>query len=166
MKEKRISNTIEEILNKQIANEMNSSKLYRAMSNCLEYSGWVGAAKLWKKYAEEENMHAEKIIEYMQDRDCKPQIPLTMQPPKDFDGLKVIVTKSDEHEKKISSDWKEIAKLSLKEFDLMTFELAQWFIKEQQEEEMKMIYWIDRIAVLESTNTPLYFIDKEMEEKV
>ena len=166
MKESRISKNIETILNSQIANEMNSSKLYRSMSNCLEYSGWEGAAKLWKKYADEENEHAEKIISYMQDRDCKPIIPLTVQPPKDFAGIKSIVQQSDKHEVKITNDWKEIAKSAMKEFDFMTFELAQWFIKEQTEEEAKMIYWIDRISVLESTNTPLYFLDKEMGDKV
>lgn len=166
MKESRISKNIETILNSQIANEMNSSKLYRAMSNCLEYSGWEGAAKLWKKYASEENEHAEKIISYMQDRDCKPQIPLTMLPPQDFEGIKTIVVKSDAHEIKITNDWKEIAKSAMKEFDMLTFELAQDFLKEQREEEAKLIYWMDRISVLESTNTPLYFLDKEMGDKV
>ena len=165
MKGSRLSKNIETILNSQIANEMNSSKLYRAMSNCLEYSGWEGAAKLWKKYADEENEHAEKIISYMQDRDCKPQIPLTMQPPKDFEGIKSIVVKSDAHEVKITDDWKKIAEDSLKERDFLTFELAGWFIKEQTEECAKMIYWIDRISMLESTNTPLYFLDKEMGDK-
>ena len=61
MKTKRISDNIEKILNAQIANEMNSSALYRAMGNCLEYNGWVGAAKLWKKYSTEETGHAEKL---------------------------------------------------------------------------------------------------------
>ena len=50
----RISESIEKILNAQIKNEMNSYTLYRAMSNCMEYSGWEGASKLWKKYADEE----------------------------------------------------------------------------------------------------------------
>ena len=51
---KRISDAIEKILNQQIKNEMNSYTLYRAMGNCLEYSGCNGASKLWKKYADEE----------------------------------------------------------------------------------------------------------------
>ena len=151
----RISKEIEKILNAQIKNEMNSYILYRAMSNCLEYSGWEGASKLWKKYADEENGHAEKIIDYMQERDCKPQIPLTVQPPKDFEGIKSIVDKSDKHEIKITGDWKEIAKAAIKESDFLTFELAQDFLKEQREEEAKMIYWIDRISVLESTGASL-----------
>ena len=162
MKTKRISDNIEKILNAQIANEMNSSALYRAMGNCLEYNGWVGASKLWKKYSTEETGHAEKIINYMQDRDCMPIIPATTLPQQKFEGIEDIVAKSDEHEILISSQWKKIASEAMKEADLMTFELAQWFIKEQTSEEKKMIYWKDRIEVLKSTNTPLYFIDKEM----
>ena len=162
MKTKRISDNIEKILNTQIANEMNSSILYRAMGNCLEYNGWVGASKLWKKYSTEETGHAEKIINYMQDRDCMPIIPATTLPQQKFEGIEDIVAKSDEHEILISNQWKKIASEAMKEADLMTFELAQWFIKEQTSEEKKMIYWKDRIEVLKSTNTPLYFIDKEM----
>ena len=73
MKTKRISDNIEKILNTQIANEMNSSILYRAMGNCLEYNGWNGASKLWKKYSLEETGHAEKIINYMQEKKMKYQ---------------------------------------------------------------------------------------------
>lgn len=162
MKTKRLSDNIEKILNTQIVNEGYSSAIYRAMANCLEYNGWVGAAKLWKKYSSEEMAHYEKIISYMQDRDCMPIIPATTLPQQKFDGIEDIVAKSDEHEILITSQWKKIASEAMKEADLMTFELAQWFIKEQTSEEKKMIYWKDRIEVLKSTNTPLYFIDKEM----
>lgn len=163
---KRISDAIEKILNQQIKNEMNSYTLYRAMGNCLEYSGWNGASKLWKKYADEEKGHAEKIISFMQDRDCLPQIPSTDQPQKEFKGIKEIVMASDEHEKTITKNWKEIASLAWKEADLMTFNLAQQFENEQLEEEAKMIYWIDRIDMMETTGVPLYHLDEEMGDKV
>ena len=164
MKTKRISDNIEKILNAQIANEMNSSALYRAMGNCLEYNGWVGAAKLWKKYSVEETGHAEKIINYMQDRDCMPIIPATTLPQQKFEGIEDIVAKSDEHEILVTSQWKKIASEAMKEADLMTFELAQWFVNEQIEEEAKMIYWLDRIEMYKKTNKPLSDLDKEMEK--
>jgi len=161
----RISKEIESILNTQIANEMNSSKLYRAMANCLEFDGWVGASKLWKKYAREENDHAEKIMEFMQDRDCLPQIPATAQQPKEFEGIKGVINKSNEHEMSISANWKKIAGMAMKESDLMTFDLAQNFIREQIEEEAKTIYWVDRLSMYELTKKPLGDLDEEMEGK-
>lgn len=159
---KRLSDNIEKILNAQILNEMDSSALYRAMSNCLEHRGWVGAAKLWKKYSSEEVGHAEKIMSYMQDRDCKPIIPGTTQPQQMFEDIVDIVNKSDAHEVLITSQWKKIASEAMKEADLMTFELAQWFIKEQTEEEAKVLYWIDRIEMYKKTNKSLGDLDDEM----
>ena len=164
MKTKRLSDNIEKILNTQIANEMNSSALYRAMGNCLEYNGWVGAAKLWKKYSIEETGHAEKIINYMQDRDCMPIIPATTLPQQKFEGIEDIVAKSDEHEILVTSRWKKIASEAMKAAVLMSFELAQWFVNEQIEEEAKMIYWLDRIEMYKKTNKPLSDLDKEMEK--
>jgi ferritin len=162
----RLSAPIEKILNTQIANELNSEKLYRAMGNCMEYSGWNGAAKLWKKYASEEHGHAEKIISFMQDLDCLPQISATIEPQKKFEGIKDIVLKSDEHEWLITTQWKTIAQTALKENDLLTFGLAQEFIKEQVEELAKTNYWVNRIEMFELTNKPLGDLDDEMGEKV
>ena len=158
----RLSPQIEKILNLQIANELNSSKLYRAMSNGLEYSGWNGAAKLWKKYAEEESKHAEKVIDYMQDLDCLPQIPATEMPPKEWDDIKVVAQKSYDHEWVITTQWKKIAAEAMKEADLLTFGLAQEFIKEQVEELRKSQYWLDRIEMFEKNGRPLGDIDDEM----
>lgn len=166
MKTKRLSDNIEKILNTQIVNEGYSSAIYRAMANCLEYNGWVGAAKLWKKYSSEEMAHYEKIISYMQDRDCMPIIPAIPQPQYKYEGIKNIVELSDKHEIDVSGQWKKIASEAMKESDLMTFELAQWFIGEQTEEEAKMIYWLDRIDMYEKTNKSLGDIDEEMEDKV
>jgi ferritin len=161
---KRISDEIEKILNLQIANELNSEKLYSAMSNCMEYKGWNGAAKLWKKYSEEEHKHAEKIISFMQDLNCLPQIPATIQPQKEFEGIKDIVIKSDEHEWLITTQWKNIASKAMKESDLLTFGLAQEFIKEQVEELAKTNYWVSRIEMYEVTKKPLGDLDSEMEK--
>lgn len=163
---KRISDSIEAILNKQIKHEFDNSRLYRAMSSCLEFNGWPGAAKLWKKYSDEEITHGEKIINYMQDRDCKPTIPDTTQPTKDYKGIEEIVNFSDKREIDTTKEWKDIYTLAFKEGDFLTVELARWFIKEQTEEEAKMIYWRDRIVMYKSSNKPLGDIDEEMGDKV
>ena len=52
------------------------------------------------------------------------------------------------------------------EKDLTLFNFMDWIILEQVEEEGKFQKLIDRIALMEKTNTPLYFLDKELEEMV
>ena len=166
MKTRRISDNIEKILNAQIANEMNNSFVYRAMANCMEYNGWNGTVKLYKKHSDEERDHAEKVIQYMQDRDCLPQIPSVPVPQKEYEGIKDIILKTDELEVKTTKQWKEIANAAMKEADLLTFELAQDFIKEQIEEEASSNYWVNRMEMLETTGAPLYHLDEEMGDKV
>lgn len=166
MKDKRISDAIENVLNSQIQHEYNNAKVYRAMANCLEFNGWSGAAKLWKVYSKEEIGHAEKIIEYMQDRDCQPIIPGIEMPIQKYKGIKEIVNLSNDKEITTTKQWTDIYTLALEEKDYLTMELAKEFLLEQREEEAKTIYWIDRIVMYESSNKSLGDIDKEMEKKV
>ena len=151
----RISESIEKILNQQIANEMTNSFVYRSMANCMEYNGWNGTVKLYKKHSDEGRDHAEKVIQYMQDRDCLPQIPTVLAPKKEYDGIKDIILKTDELEIKTTKQWKEIAALAMKETDLLTFEFAQWFINEQIQEEFESDYWVNRVEMLELTKAAL-----------
>ena len=159
----RISEEIEKVLNQQIANEMRNSFIYRSMANCLEYKGWKGAVKLYKAHSDEERGHAEKIIQYMQDRDCIPQIPAVEAPQKEYVDIKDIILKTDLLEQKTTKEWREIASKVSKE-DLLTFEMSQWFLLEQIQEESSSNYWVNRVSMLESTGAPLYHLDKEMEE--
>lgn len=159
---KRLSDSLEKILNLQIANEMRNSFVYRSMANCSEQKGWKGVVKLYKKHSLEEKDHAERIIQYMQDRDCLPEIPSVVAPQKEYEGIKDIILKTDLLERKTTTEWKLIASTAMKEGDILTFELSQWFIHEQTSEEKDSSYWVNRLQLLESTNTPLYFLDKEM----
>lgn len=166
MRKKRISDEIEKLLNAQIVNETINSSIYRAMANCLEYNGWDGAVKLYKKHSDEERGHAEKIIQYMQDRDCLPQIAGIPAPQKEYSGIKEIILKTDELEQQTTKQWRDIASSCMKEGDILTFEIAQWFLNEQIEEEAGSNYWINRVEMFETTNKPLGDLDEEMEDKV
>lgn len=166
MGKNRISENVEKILNSQIANETRNAAIYRAMANCMEYDGWKGPVKLYKAHSEEEKQHAERIIQYMQNRDCLPQIPAVIAPQKEYEGIKDIILKTDELEIKTTAEWKAITSVAMKENDLLTFELCQWFLNEQIQEESESNYWVNRMELLEKNGASLYFLDDEMGEKV
>ena len=161
---KRISDKLEALVNEQIKHEEESSRLYRAMAECLDFNGWTGAAKLYHKYADEEMTHMKKFYEYLQDRDAHPMTPALVAPTYVFAGLKEVIHASYEHEIQVSKWLDNIALNAMAEKDLALFNFMDWFILEQVEEEKKMKTFIDRITILELTNTPLYFLDKEMGE--
>lgn len=157
---KRISEELEKRINTHIELEENSSRLYRAMGEWLEYNGWFNAAKLWKKYADEEMTHCKKFYEYLQDRDAMPVTPSVESQPSTFDSMKKIVEDSYKHEIEVSKELSKTAAMALKEGDLTLFGFLHWFIQEQIEEEAKMKTFMDRITMLEDTNAPLYHMEK------
>jgi len=163
---KRISDKIHSALNTQLKNELDSSRLYLAMSQWLEFNGWFGGAKLWKKYADEELVHVDRFYKYMQDRNAMPSTPVAKEQPTAFKGIKEIVQTSYEHEVQVSTWIRDIALMALSEKDLHTYDLMMEFIREQTEEEAKTLYWVDRIEMLEKQGASLFFLDKEFEKEV
>lgn len=159
---KRISEKLEQMIQTQIVNEENSSRLYRAMGEWLEFNGYTGSAKLFKKYGEEEMEHAHKFADYLQDRDCLPFVQSLKEQPKSFNGLKDILEQGYNHEIQVSKWITEIASQAISEKDLICYQFLNPLLAEQIEEEAKMLYWLDRYRAIETLKSPLIELDKEM----
>jgi ferritin len=162
-----ISENMIKLLNFRIEQEEYSSRLYKAMGICMDYKGYSGAAKLFKKYSDEEAAHAEWAYSYLLDLDIRPTVPAIQAPPPEFEGLLQVIDKAYKHELMITKQCEELAKAALTEGSFMTLALAQKYLKEQVEELSKVIFWLDRIEVLGGSKiTPdgLFLLDKEMGE--
>lgn len=153
--EERLSKKVIEILNKQIKNELNSSQMYRAMSCWLDDQKWPTSVKVFFKYADEELTHMSKIYQYLFDRNCKVTVPVCDEQKGEFKDIKDMVENALEHEMGVTKNWEDISKLAKEEDDSTTFEFAQWFLKEQIEEEEKMRTIIEKIDL----DMPKYEID-------
>lgn len=160
---KRISDKIEKILNEQIKKEYESSFLYQKIAQCLEFNGWFGAAKLYKKYSAEEQTHAQMFMEYMQDIDCEPEVPMITQQKFEFKDIEQVAKATYDHEVFITDSINNISLMALAEKDITTHTFVQKLVNEQIGELSKSKFWIDRIQMMKSTGTPLYFLDSEME---
>jgi ferritin len=131
----------------------------------MDYKGYSGAAKLFKKYSDEEAAHAEWAYSYLLDLDIRPTVPAIQAPPPEFEGLLQVIDMTYSHEKLITSQCEALAKAALTEGSFMTLKLAQRYLKEQVEELAKATYWLDRVEVLGGSKiTPdgLFLLDKEM----
>ena len=159
-----ISKKIENLINFRIVEEEKSSRLYLAMSQWLDYNGFSGAAKLWKKYSDEEHKHSEWAYEYLQDLDILPVVPALEKPKCTFSSLPEICKMSYEHEIKVTEQCNALAKAAQAEGDYMTVELAQRYLKEQVEEIGKTTYWLDRLEAFGDNPQLLRELDEEMEE--
>lgn len=150
------------LLNFRISQEEYSSRLYFAMSVWLNFKGYAGAAKLWKKYSEEEQNHANWAYTYLLDLNSKPVVPGLEQPPVDFKSFLHIIVASKQHEIKVTTQCQELAKAAQQIGDYQTLELAQRYLTEQVEELAKIQYWIDRLDAFGTDKIALRLLDNEM----
>lgn len=151
-----------QLLNKRIKNEEMSSRIYLQMSNELNFSGYLGAASLWKKYSEEELAHANKVYEFLLDCDYLPETPeLEKVSTYECDFVNIIKM-SYEHEQKITEECKELYKVALMEEDILTVGLAQWLVTKQVEKLAKTKKWLDRLNSFGTDKIALRLLDNEM----
>ena len=152
----RLSESVLAILNDQIKNELHSSQIYRGMSCWLNDAKWPAGTKLFFKYADEELTHMSKIYEYIFDRNCTAVVALCEPVKSDFADIREVVEASLEHEIEVTNNWEGIATLAKEEGDNTTYEFAQWFLKEQVEEEDKFRTILEKMDL----DMPKYEIDK------
>ena len=157
-----ISKKIEDLINYRIIEEEKSSRLYLAMSKWLNYNGYVGSSNLWKKYSDEEMVHAQKAYEYLEDLDILPKVPALPEPSTNYESLPQIVKLSYAHELEITRQVNELAKAALEEGDFMTLPLAQFYTTEQTEEIKKLTTILDKLEAFGDDKIALRLLDDEL----
>jgi len=160
-----ISQRLIDLCNYRIEQEEYSSRIYLAMSNWLDDKSYSGAAKLWKKYSQEELAHADIIYDFLLGLGITPVTPSLQRPPQEFESLMQIVQLSFEHEIEVYNQCVALAKASLEESQLMLYPKALKLTEEQHEEVEKLIYWIDMFKSFGTDQITLLHIDEKMGEK-
>ena len=144
-----ISEKTIKLLNYRIQQEELSSRIYLSISTCMNYKGYQGAAKLFKKYSDEETLHASFAYEYLLDLDIRPEIPALEDIDKEYKGIVEAIQAAFEHEIVITNQCKDLAKACASEGDYMTLALAQKYLTEQVEEIKKttdLLNFIDTLT--------------------
>jgi len=160
-----ISQTIIDLLNYRVEQEEYSARIYLAMSMWLDNVGYMGAAKLWRKYSNEEMGHADIARSYLLDLGVQPNTPALKSPQQTFKGLPEIIQLSYDHEIEVTRQIKDFASKAFKEGDFMVFTLTQKYLEEQVEEHGKTQLWLDRLNLFGSDQINLREMDEEMGDK-
>lgn len=148
-------------LNYRIQQEEYSSRLYLSMSMWLENNGYTGTAKLWKKYSEEEMIHADWSREYLLSLGVQPSVLKIETPPQNYTGLCEIVRQSYKHEIEVTQQCKDLCDLALKNGDHLLYQLGLQYVKEQVEEMNKMQTHIDKITSFGEDKIAMRLFDDE-----
>lgn len=166
MNTKRISKNIEKILNRQVRKEAEAAQIFLSYAIWADAKGYSGVANLLYRHSGEERDHMMKVIEYIQARGGKAIISALSAPPEDPKDIEDCFNQLFKHEIENTQFIYEIVNLSQEEKDWATWNFAQWFVKEQIEEETLVMDLMDRLQLAGGKNATcdsLLLFDKELE---
>lgn len=149
-------------LNFRIQQEDLSARIYLSMSMWLNNEGYSGAAALWRKYSNEEIVHADWSREYLLSMGVTPETAVLAAQPLAYAGLPDIIRKSYDHEIEVTKQIKAMASDAQKKGDHMLYELCLHYLKEQVEEHDKTQTWVDKLAAFGEDKLALRLLDDEM----
>lgn len=157
-----LSKNMEEALNRQINREFYSSYLYLAMSSYFKSVNMDGFAKWMRKQAEEEKAHAMKIYDYVIARGSRVTLLPIEAPKAKWSSAGKVFEEVYAHEQKVTGMIHALVELSVKEKDHATFEMLQWFVREQVEEEEHAGSVLAQIRTVGDVPGHLFWLDHEL----
>jgi ferritin len=114
-----------DILNYRIQQEQYSSKVYEQMSLFLQNESYIGMAKVWKKFADEELEHANIAKDYLLSFDIMPELMVIDEPINTFTSPQDVIQKTYDHECKITEECLELSSKAMEWQDWTLFALGQ-----------------------------------------
>lgn len=157
-----LSKSMESALNRQVNRELYSAYLYLAMSAYFETTGMKGFAKWMRIQAKEEQTHAMKIYDYVIARGGKAALDAIEAPKAKWASAGKVFEEVYAHEQKVTGMINNLVDLAIKEKDHATFEMLQWFVKEQVEEEEHASEIVSQIAILGDVVGHLFWLDHQL----
>ena len=157
-----ISKQMSKALNEQLNREFYSAYLYLAMSAYCNRNDFPGAANWFLLQYQEEQDHATRIYNYLIDQDAKVVLKEIAKPPKNFGSILETYEESLAHEQSMTKNLNELSDYALKEKDHATYNLLQWFVNEQVEEEATVSEIISKLKMVGEDGYGILMIDSEL----
>lgn len=157
----KIKPAIEDLINQQIQMEFESRYAYLAMSAWFETTPFQGFASWMRRQASEENFHAMKFFDYLNDRFGTVKLLPIGEPAADFGSPLAAFRASLAHEQKVTASIHALYEAAMAEKDFATLEFLNWFLSEQVEEEKTVQDVIDELELAGDDPDALLRLDKK-----
>jgi len=149
-------------LNQQINEELYSAYIYQSMSADLEYKGFKGMATWMRVQTREEQVHADIFANYILERGEKVELQAIKQPSKEWDNPLQLFKAALKHEQHITGRINEMVKVASEINDNATYNMLQWFVEEQVEEEANAMENVQNLEIVGDEGKGLLMVDREM----
>jgi len=157
-----ISKDLQEALIEQLNKEYHSAYIYLGMSAYCSKEGFNGAGNWFLIQYQEEVAHGMKLFKYLEDQNVSIILPSISAVEVEYSSLLDVFKKSLAHEQTMTKNLNNLSDLAMKNKDHATYNLLQWYVTEQVEEEATVSGIIDHIKLVDGNGYGLYTIDKEL----
>ena len=161
-----ISKSITKALNEQLNKEFYSAYIYLGMSVYAGNKGFNGCANWFRLQYQEEVAHAMKLFNYLTEQGAKIELKEVKAMNIKKGSILDVFKKAYKHEQHMTASLNELSDMAVKEKDHATYNLLQWYVNEQVEEEALFSEIIDKFVMVGDDGYGLYSIDKELGSRV
>jgi ferritin len=156
---------MQEALNGQLNAELYSSYLYLSMAAYFLDLNLGGFANWMRVQAQEEDMHAMKFYNFINERGGRVLLKPIDGPPTEWNSPLAAFEAVLEHEQKVTGLINDLVELALAEHDHATNIFLQWFVTEQVEEEDSANDVIQQIKMVGEAKGGLFMLDRELGQR-
>jgi len=155
-------------INDQIKWELYSSYLYLSMSAWYDSIGLRGFANWERIQAMEERDHAMKFYDYVLSRGGIIELQAIDAPPSLWESPEMAFEFQYEHEQSVTAKINNLVEIAHEEHDHATYNLLQWFVDEQVEEEENARTILEKLNMVsdETGMSVLFMVDKDLAARV
>jgi len=152
--------------NEQIAFEIHSALIYKAMQAYFAAEDFPGMANWMGVQYQEELAHAEKMFNFVCDAGGRAEMLALEQPRNEFSSPLEAFETTLAHEQIVTERISKLMELAQKEKSHAAQICLQWFITEQVEEEANASLIIKKLKMVEGDGRGLLMIDQELAQRV
>ncbi len=156
---------IESAFNKQLNAELFSSYLYLAMAAYFEAQNLKGMAQWMQMQLQEENLHAMKFFDFINERGGRVVLAKIEEPKADWSSPLDVFEDACAHESVVTGLINSLVDLSISESDHASNGFLQWFVSEQVEEESTVEAIRDKLKLIGDNPVALFMIDQELGQR-
>jgi ferritin len=157
-----LSPKIQDALNKQINAELFSSYLYLSMAAHFEAEDLKGMAHWMRLQAGEENGHAMRIFDFINDRSGRVALSAIEAPKAAWKSPLEAFEDAYEHERKITGMINDLMNLVGAERDGAGHDFLEWFVREQVEEEASVQLIVSQLKLVGESGVGVYLLDQQL----
>lgn len=157
---------VADVINAQINAEFYSAYLYLSMSAYFQSQGLPGFANWMRVQFEEEQFHALRFYDYVNERGGRVYLTTFETPKHDWNSIVEVFEDVLKHELHVTDLINNLVDVAIEEKDHASNSFFKWFIDEQVEEEANVEQILSQLRLIDGKGDGILLLDRELATRV